>query len=437
MVSVYQCFDPLKVCVLGKSYPPEFYSGIENVKVRSALERVAIETEEDYQKIISKLEEFGVETLRLDVSDNIEDYQDHRGKHHDSPMMVPPPMCPRDFSAMVGDTFYMPSPNYGENFDVESLYLGMLNREILPKTSRVQEKREAVLAQYLEDLIQPGRPLSQKAALKSFRERRDDVLCPYTFLQGIDREELEKVIIASETNTIGSNVKFPSNKRVYEWNSVKKWLEKNNVPIVYDQYIHASGLWRLGKDLFFNYNNIITKLNEESFLKKWRRLFPDHRVHGVDVPGHGDGRMHPVKEGLIITVEKEKQLKHMYPDWEIVSVLGEGWQKMEGFLKLREKNQGRWWIKGEEDNQDLIDYIDTWLNDWVTYAEETVFDINVLPIDENNCIVNGYNKIIFDAFDRHGITPHIVNFRHRYFWDGGLHCITTDLHREGSMKTFW
>ena len=42
---------------------------------------------------------------------------------------------------------------------------------------------------------------------------------------------------------------------------------------------------------------------------------------------------------------------------------------------MKNKNQGRWWIKGEEDNQDLIDYIDTWLDHWVTYVEETVFDI--------------------------------------------------------------
>ena len=432
MVSVYQCFDPLKVCVLGRAYPPEFYREIKNVKVRSALERVAIETEEDYQKIINKLKEFGVETLRLDMSDNIEDYKDHRGN-----MRCPPPMCPRDFSAMVGDTFYMPSPNYGENFDVECLYLGMLNRKYSWKQNKRQKNREEVLAKYFEDIIQPGRPLSQKEALRVFRKRKDYVKCPWKFLQGIDREELEKVIIASETNTIGSNYKFPSNKRVYAWNSVRKWLEKNNVPIIYDQYISSANCWRLGKDLFFNYVNIISKLNEESFLKKWRRLFPDHRVHGVDVPGHGDGSMHPVKEGLIITIAKEKYLKDMYPDWEIVSVLGESWQKMDAFLKLKEKNQGRWWIKGEEDNQDLIDYIDTWLNHWVTYAEESVFDVNVLPIDEKNCIVNGYNKKIFDAFERHGITPHIINFRHRYFWDGGLHCITTDLHREGSMKTFW
>ena len=430
MVSLHQCFDPLKTCVVGRSYPPEFYSEIENVKVRSAMERVAIETEEDYQKLISKLEEFGVEILRLDISDNIDDYKNHNGV-----MNAAPPMCPRDFSAMVGDTFYMPSPNYGKNFDVENLYLGMLNKN-LSQDNKIQRKREKVLAQYFEDLLQPGRPLSQDAALEYFRDRKDWVSDPWTFLLGIDREELEKVIIASETNSIGSNNKFPTNRRVYAWNSVKNWLEKNNVPIVYDQYISAANVWRLGIDLYFNFNNIITKLNEESFLKKWRKLFPDYRIHGVSAPGHGDGAMHPVKEGLILAIKNEKFYKDYYPDWEVVRVQNM-YDQIKPLLEMKNKNRSRWWIKGEENNQDLIDYIDTWLDHWVTYAEETVFDVNILPINEQNCIVNGYNKAIFDAFDRHGVTPHIVNFRHRWFWDGGLHCITSDIHREGSMKTFW
>ena len=121
----------------------------------------------------------------------------------------------------------------------------------------------------------------------------------------------------------------------------------------------------------------------------------------------------------------------------IKATIESGWNKVRPFYNMKSKNQGRWWIKGEEDNEDLIDYIHTWLDHWVTYVEETVFDVNVLPIDEQNCIVNGYNKKVFDAFDRHGVTPHIINFRHRYFWDGGLHCITSDIHREGEMKTFF
>jgi hypothetical protein len=60
MYSVYQHWDPLKVCVVGRSYPPEFYSWIKVPHVRELFERIAIETEEDYQNIIKKLESFGV-----------------------------------------------------------------------------------------------------------------------------------------------------------------------------------------------------------------------------------------------------------------------------------------------------------------------------------------------------------------------------------------
>ena len=431
MVSVHQCFDPLKVCIVGRSYPPEFYSDIGNNKVRSSMERVAIETEEDYQKLINKLEEFDVEVLRLDISGNVEDYQ-----NYDGVVDCPPPMCPRDFSAQIGNTFYMPGKNYGENFNVMELYFSMMNDNPSWVKGEQQENREKVLAKYFEDLLQPGRPLSQEAALESFRNREGMDCFALKFLQGIDREELEKVIIASEKNTIGSNYKFPDNKKFYAWTTVEKWLKDHDVPIVYDQYINSASCWRLGEDLFFNYVNILNKLNEESFLKKWRRLFPDYRVHGIDIPGHGDGAMHPVKEGLILANRSFDYYKDFYPDWEVVTVES-GWNKVRPFYNMKSKNQGRWWIKGEEDNEDLIDYIHTWLDHWVTYVEETVFDVNVLPIDEQNCIVNGYNKNVFDAFDRHGITPHIINFRHRYFWDGGLHCITSDISRVGERKSFW
>ena len=65
--SVYQHWDPLKVCIVGRSYPPEFYSYIDNVKVRSVLERIAEETEEDYQKLISILQKFNVDIVRPDI----------------------------------------------------------------------------------------------------------------------------------------------------------------------------------------------------------------------------------------------------------------------------------------------------------------------------------------------------------------------------------
>ena len=102
--SVYQHWDPLKVCIVGRSYPPEFYSWIAIPHVRELFEKIAIETEEDYQAIIKKLESFGVEILRPDLSTN----PFVNGKY------LPPPMTPRDYTAMVGDKFYH---GWKDNFD--------------------------------------------------------------------------------------------------------------------------------------------------------------------------------------------------------------------------------------------------------------------------------------------------------------------------------
>ena len=78
MLSVYQHWDPLKVCLVGRSYPPEFYSFIKNPKVRDVFERIATETEEDYQKLITLLEKFNVKVLRTDLSDNFDLYYDKK-----------------------------------------------------------------------------------------------------------------------------------------------------------------------------------------------------------------------------------------------------------------------------------------------------------------------------------------------------------------------
>ena len=109
MLTVHQHWDPLKVCAVGRSYPPEFYSRIKNPKVRNVLEKIAIETEEDYQKLINLLKKFNVTVLRTDVSEDPEDYITN------GVLNVPPPMVPRDFTAMIGNTFYMPGASYGTN----------------------------------------------------------------------------------------------------------------------------------------------------------------------------------------------------------------------------------------------------------------------------------------------------------------------------------
>jgi arginine deiminase len=106
-------------------------------------------------------------------------------------------------------------------------------------------------------------------------------------------------------------------------------------------------------------------------------------------------------------------------------------------MAFKNKTNVRWWIPGFEHDADLVDLVETYFPHWTGYVEETLFDLNMIVIDPKNVIVCHYNKQIFDALSARGITAHVVPFRHRYFWDGGIHCITSDLHREGSMQNYF
>ena len=457
MFTVHQHWDPLKVCAVGRSYPPEFYNRIPNPRVRDVMKRIATETEEDYQKLISKLEEFDVTVVRTDISEDPEVYVNN------GVLNVPPPMCPRDYTAMIGDTFYMPGNNYGENFDVEEIMSIMFDK-IFESTSG--DKKTHDICKDIVDCIIPNNNLSPE---ESFHELKSRLILDknlkvlrkiynkksslrINIATGVDETRAIPVlklkffiqfkpivdkIIASQTLTIGSNFKCPNNKRFYSFTSIQKFLEKNNVPIVYDTYVNTAQTARIGKDLFFGSMNVVNDINKEQFSRKWRKLFPEYNVHAVTVKGHTDGQFCPVVPGLIITLKDSDTFKDTFPDWEVVELPGESWHKVKPFERLKAKNKGKWWIPGEEYNDELIDYIETWLSDWVTYVEESVFDVNMLVINKNNVICNGYNKKVYDAFERYNITPHVVNFRHRYFWDGGLHCITSDIAREGKQENYF
>jgi hypothetical protein len=188
----------------------------------------------------------------------------------------------------------------------------------------------------------------------------------------------------------------------------------------------TAGNVRVGKDLYVNPDSI-------DFFSK----FPEnYRLHPVGFE-HCDSVFCPVVPGLIISLKEMKNYEETFPGWEVVYLPDQAWDKVHKFLDLKEKNRGKWWIPGEEHNDDVIEVVETWMNDWVGYVEETVFDVNMLVINEQNVIVNNYNKQVFNALERFNVTPHICNFRHRYFWDGGIHCITSDLDREGDMKDYF
>ena len=150
MISVHQHWDPLKVCTVGRCYPPEYFNYIQNIKTRDVFYRIAEETEEDFQKLISLLKKFDVEIIRTDLSDNPDDYITPSGR------MRYPPMTPRDYTAMIGNKFYMPGQNFGKNINIED----EINNILFSKSiNQVTDLGKDIL-NYVYDITFPGRPVS-------------------------------------------------------------------------------------------------------------------------------------------------------------------------------------------------------------------------------------------------------------------------------------
>lgn len=349
--SVHQHWDPLKVCIVGKSYSPEFYSFIKNDRVRVVMERIARETEEDYQKLIALLESFNVKILRPTVPDNyLECLDPVTGK------IVPPPMTPRDYSMMLDTDFY---------WRIEDAY-------------KINTPEYQIKTKFFKEIIE------------------------HIESQG------NRIITKPPMITISGG-------------------------------LTAANTIRVGKDLYIGTLYNYTDEQQLAYTTDVSEFFnaKNYRVKIVNSFGHGDGVMCPVKPGVVVSLRDITNYEESFPNWEVVYLPGQSWDKVNDFLQLKHKNKGKWWVPGEELNDDFTEFVETWLGHWVGYVEETVFDVNMLVIDENNVVCNNYNKEVFDAFDRHGVTPHIINFRHRYFWDGGLHCITSDLDREGKQKNYF
>jgi len=394
--SVYQHWDPLKVCIVGKSYPPEFYSFIKNNRVRAVMERIAEETEEDYQKLIKLLERFEVKILRPNVST---DYTEYLGLDN---RIMPPPMTPRDYSIMLGEMF--------------------LFSAIAPVLSERQWNT-------WKGADWPACPKSKEEFL-SLPEWIKKELGTFYSINFND--------LSSDLNEFSWIEKDAIGRKT--WSDVIDYVKKNNdqvynkVPVELTD-LNAAMTTRIGKDIYVGTEHYNQDLSER--LDILNQKYSEYRWHIVNTGGHSDGTFCPVVPGLIVSLQDIPTYAESFPNWEVIYLPGQSWSKVSSFLHLKEKNKGKWWVPGEELNDDFTVFVESWLGHWVGYVEETVFDVNMLVIDEKNVVCNNYNEDVFKAFDRYGITPHIVNFRHRYFWDGGLHCITSDIHREGTMKDYF
>ena len=76
---------------------------------------------------------------------------------------------------------------------------------------------------------------------------------------------------------------------------------------------------------------------------------------------------------------------------------------------VKNATHGKYWMPGIEHDDMLRRFIDDWLGKWVGYAEETIFEVNMLSVNENTILSMNYQKEVNDKLKQHGIEPYIVD----------------------------
>jgi hypothetical protein len=212
----------------------------------------------------------------------------------------------------------------------------------------------------------------------------------------------------------------------------------------FDHMIPAADKINLSKDQQFDAplitvvgDTLIVDCREHDFLESLvRDLFPDYKIKPVYIGGHNDAVFCLPKPGVIIGTYHADNYNKTFPGWTVKHLENQSWNAIPGWRQIKHNNVNKWWAPESISNPEFSCFVDQWLSEWTGYVKETVFDVNMLSINESTILVNNYNRDLFAFFKQHGIEPVIVNFRHRFFWDGGIHCVTSDLYREGSAENY-
>ena len=100
---------------------------------------------------------------------------------------------------------------------------------------------------------------------------------------------------------------------------------------------------------------------------------------------------------------------------------------------MKHQNLGKWWVPEQEENDDFINFVEYFLHNLTGQVDETLFDLNILVLDDRYVVVNSHSDYLFEVLKKHNLEPIVCPLRHRFFFDGGWHCLTLDVKRKGGQ----
>lgn len=333
--NVYDEFQPLRRVVVGQAYPADYFDMVQDLQVRTHLEKIFAEINQDLDSLAETLQALQVEVLRAPMITK-QQFQDTVASGH----YIMPPITPRDRQTVFGDKFVSLTEN-----------------------------------QSVEPLVR----LMQSLNLDNTVLCRDDVM----------------------------------------WGA------------------NASSIFKMGRDIWFDESDWL-RPEQSQWLIDHVLTDSRYRFHRMVTDGHSDCVFAVLKPGVILTTFHDHGVRYSsdFPNWAIHKINN---PSIDRFWQFRnEMHPGlTWWVPGRDNLPKFRDYVDRYLHKWVGAIHETVFDVNCLSVDTEHVIFACYNREVFDYCRSHGIEPILCEQRHRFFFDGGIHCVTLDLERAGNMEDYF
>jgi len=384
MFSVYQNWDPLRTCIVGSPVPPEYFSWIKQPRLRSLLERMSIDTESGLKLLVKKLQDLGVQVLRPNVN--------LQYPIHEKNKIAPSVLQPRNTMMMIGNKFYY--QNWSNQYWKK--YYSDISDSSWDRYNNVDDFLAHAPTAQINEAYDQFNLATEMCLLTHFNDSYGEIL---------------KLVNQQGNQTV-------------DWKMSDGGL-----------------LTRIGQDLYFG-----TMPEDRDLFKRqtiYDTEFADYRNHMIDSIGHTDGIFCAIRPGLIIAYDDPDLVidyDRYFPGWEVIYVRNNNpmaLQKEKEYKEFFARTKNRWWYPGHENDDELIDLVENSFDSWIGSSGESVFDVNMLVVDTKNVITLVKNDQLNSKLEKYGITVHVIDIPQIYFWDGGVHCMTTDLGRVGEKQNYF
>ena len=233
--------------------------------------------------------------------------------------------------------------------------------------------------------------------------------------------------------TVGRTLLTPHSSNP-AWQSVIDQYRQQGESIVAgtNHVINGANVVRIGQDIVID-----TDVFDVDPASIDSSVFSDYRIHWEKNGGHMDGCFAILKPGLVLANHYFDGYDRTLPGWQRIFLNEPTYWSHRRTPPQGAEYNGKFYADDVTFNGSFNDHVIRHAQDWVGDYTETYFELNCLVLNEHNVVMLGYNESLEKTLSEHGITVHWVPFRCRGFWDGGMHCITLDIHRQGKIVDYF